>query len=29
MCGHFNDGVFKACDDMCGKKMGRSINGDI
>ena len=24
MWGHFKDGVLKACDDVCGKKRGRS-----
>ena len=27
--GHFKDGVLEACDEMCGKKRGRRIKGDI
>ena len=26
--GHFNDGVLKACDEVCGKKRGRRSKGD-
>ena len=25
---HFNDGVLKACDEVCGKKRGRRSKGD-
>ena len=26
--GHFKDGVLEACDEVCGKKMGRRCKGD-
>ena len=28
MWGYFNDGVLKACDEVCGKRRGRRSKGD-